>query len=181
MSSFAAHNYPTITSLKEGLWEEAFENTLLDPGALMVLPAYFDIVSDLIEKGSAGYETTLTDIWGRLLSYQLLNPTDGGISTTLSSIANSSNFSSHSVPFPVITSLGVKTWLGQCNPGPNATTYESTPYEFGSWDSDVSAFIQTKYLGTSLRSGRPTENYCTTNFDNCKLVIKSQQHSMADS
>lgn len=136
----------------------------------MAAVAYFEIVDDLSAKEVAGYDTTLTDAWGRLLSYQLLEGDDGGVSTTLSSITNMSNFTSYAVPFPVITSLGVKTWLGECLPGPNATQYEFTPYEFGSWDSDVSAFTQTYYLGSSLENGEPTGE-CTENYDNLGLIL----------
>jgi lysophospholipase len=173
LSSFAGNNYPTISYLKDNLWEQAFEDTLVDPNSdsLLAVLDYADIVDDIRDKELAGFHTTLTDIWGRLLSYQLLEGSDGGVGTTLSSITGLSNFTSYAVPYPVITSLGVKTWLGDCLPGPNATTYEFTPYEFGSWDSDVSAFMQTKYLGTSLTNGTPTETLCTVNYDNLGYVL----------
>ncbi|KAJ6102326.1 hypothetical protein N7486_004753 [Penicillium sp. IBT 16267x] len=83
------------------------------------------------------------DLWGRLLSYQLLKGSDGGVDITLSSVVSLLNFTSYLVPYPVILSLGVKTFNGECLSGPNATTYEFSPYEFGSWDSDVSAFTLT--------------------------------------
>ncbi|KUJ14356.1 lysophospholipase [Mollisia scopiformis] len=170
LSSIAGNNYPTVSYLKENLWHEAFRDSLLDPDFLLASVAYVEVVSDIAEKDAAGYDVTLTDPWGRLLSYQLLDGTDGGVSTTLSSITGFSNFTSHAVPFPVITSLGVKVWEGQCLPGPNATTYEFSPYEFGSWDSDVSAFVQTHYLGTSMSEGKPT-GLCTTNYDNLGYVL----------
>jgi lysophospholipase len=149
----------------------AFQDSLLDPEFLLAAAAYFRVVDDILIKDLAGFNTTLTDPWGRLLSYQLLEGTDGGVRTTLSSITGLSNFTSHAVPFPIITSLGVKTWLGECLPGPNATTYEFTPYEFGSWDSDVSAFMQTHYLGTSMKNGKPTGLLCTKNYDNLGYVL----------
>ena len=128
-------------------------------------------MADIVAKDVVGFDTTLTDVWGRLLSYQLLQGVDGGVGTTLSGITGLSNFTSHAVPFPVITSLGVKTWLGECLPGPNATTYEFTPYEFGSWDSDVSAFMQTHYLGTAMKNGKHTGLLCTKNYDNLGFVL----------
>jgi lysophospholipase len=88
-----------------------------------------------------------------------------------SSVTGPSNFTSHLVPFPIITSLGVKTWEGECTPGPNATTYEFTPFEFGSWDNDVSAFTQTHYLGTSLNNGKPAGLFCTKNYDNLGYIL----------
>lgn len=171
LSSFAGNNYPTISYLRDNLWEQAFQDSLLDPEYLLLADAYFDIVADILLKDAAGFDTTLTDPYGRLLSYQLLEGSDGGVGTTLSGITKLSNFTSFAVPYPVITSLGVKTWLGQCLPGPNATTYEFTPYEFGSWDSDVSAFMKTHYLGTSMKGGKPTGLLCTENYDNLGYVL----------
>ncbi|RDW77383.1 lysophospholipase-3 [Coleophoma cylindrospora] len=170
LSSMAGNNYPTVSYLQENLWNVAFRDSLLDPAYLLAAVAYFDIVNDLNDKEDAGFDTTLTDIWGRLLSYQLLEGTDAGVATTLSSVASMSNFTSYSVPFPIIASLGVKTWLGECAPGPNATSYEFSPYEFGSWDSDVSAFTETQYLGTSMSGGVPTGE-CTTNYDNLGYIL----------
>ena len=167
LGSFAGNGYPTISELEENLWDQSIQDSLLDPEFLLVADAYFQIVVEVEDKSKAGYNTTLIDVYGRLLGYQLLKGSDGGVSITLSSLTSFSNFTSYGVPYPIITSLGVKTWLGECTPGPNATTYEFSPYEFGSWDSDVSAFIQTEYLGTSLKNGEPTGE-CTTGFDNCK-------------
>jgi lysophospholipase len=180
LSSLAGNNYPTISYLRDNLWEQAFQDSLLDPEFLLAAPAYFEVVGDLLLKNAAGFATTLTDPWGRLLSYQLLEGTDGGVGTTLSSITEFSNFTSHAVPYPVITSLGVKTWLGECLPGPNATTYEFTPYEFGSWDSDVSAFMQTHYLGTSMRNGKPTSWLCTENYDNLGYILGTSSNLFND-
>jgi lysophospholipase len=171
LSSFVGNNYPTISYLRDNLWEKAFQNGLGLPGNLLAAAAYVPITNDLLVKQLAGYDVTLTDPWGRLLSYQLLLGANGGVQKTLSSITGLSNFTSHNVAFPVITSLGVKTWLGECLPGPNATTYEFTPYEFGSWDPDVSAFTSTKYLGTSLKNGQPTGAKCTTNYDNLGYIL----------
>jgi lysophospholipase len=170
----AGNNYPTISYLKENLWEQAFQDSLLVPDYLLVAQAYGEVVSDITAKGLAGFPPTLTDPWGRLLSYQLLNGPDGGVDTTLSSVVGLSNFTSHSVPYPVMLTLGVKTFNGECLPGPNATTYEFSPYEFGSWDSDVSAFTPTQYLGTSLSGGQPTTaNSCVVNYDNLGYILGS--------
>lgn len=91
---------------------------------------------------------------------------------TLSSITAASNFTLHNAPFPIITSLGVKTFQGECLPGPNATTYELTPYEFGSFDAGVSAFTSSQYLGSSLSNGAPTTpGACIMNYDNLGYAL----------
>ncbi|KAF7867241.1 hypothetical protein EAF04_005324 [Stromatinia cepivora] len=168
LSSLAASNYATVSSLRDNIWESAFQDSLVDPDGLGFVVAYAKIVGDLHEKEKAGFHTTLTDPWGRLLSYQLI--ANDGESTTFSSVATLSNFTSHAVPFPIVTSLGVKTFDGQCLPALNATMYEFSPYEFGSWDVDVSAFTPTEYLGTTMKNGVPTGT-CTTNYDNLGYIL----------
>jgi lysophospholipase len=161
LSSVAGNNYPTISSLRDNLWETAFQDSLLIPGNLLTAGAAYAAVStDIGSKGAAGYPPTLADPWGRLLSYQLPYGLDGGVSDTLSGIAGLSNFTSFSVPYPVITARGVKTFDGEYLPGPNATQYELLPHEFGSWDSGVNAFTQTAYLGSRLSNGLPVNLSC---------------------
>lgn len=173
LSSLAGNNYPTISFLRNNLWENAFQNSLLVPGNLLTAGiAYDDIIADIASKDAAGYAPTLTDPWGRLLSYQLLEGYDGGVSDTLSGITALSNFTQFNVPYPIITSLGVKTFDGECLPGPNGTQYEFHPYEFGSWDSGVNAFTQTAYLGSRLSNGLPSNNQaCEMNYDNLGYVL----------
>ncbi|KAK8202082.1 Lysophospholipase 1 [Zalaria obscura] len=170
-SSFAGNNWPTISSLKTSLWEDAFADSLLLPEKFLAAVAYAEIAADIIEKDEAGYDPTLTDVWGRLLSYQLLDGSDGGVATRLSSLTSFSNFTSHAVPYPIITSLGLSS-TDTCLPTLSATQYEFHPYEFGSWDSGVSAFTQTEYLGSRLTNGEPTTTgVCTTQYDNLGYVL----------
>lgn len=170
LSSISGNNFPTISYLKNTLWKQAFQDSLLDPAFLLVAVAYADVVTDILQKDGAGFDTTLVDPYGRLLSYQLLSGAFGGVGTTMSGITSMKNFTTFMAPIPIITSLGAKVWLGECSPGPNATTYEFTPFEFGSWDSDVSAFTPTKYLGTTMKGGKPATK-CTTGYDNLGYVL----------
>lgn len=166
LSSLAGNNYPTVSSLKDNLWKDALDETLLDPDGLLFAVAFARITNDVRAKKAAGFPPTLTDPWGRLLSYQLLQGQDGGVATKLSSIASFSNFASQNVPYPILTALGVKTWEGKCLPDADAPTYELSPFEFGSFDPGVSAFTPTKYIGTSLSNGIPTKSTCIQNYDN---------------
>ncbi|MCJ1457026.1 hypothetical protein MMC28_007392 [Mycoblastus sanguinarius] len=171
LSSFAGNNYPTISDLETNLWTTAFEDTLLDPANLGAGGAYAQIVADVEAKNSAGFAPTIVDVYGRLLSYQLLEGADGGVATKLSSITGFSNFTSHKVPYPIITSLDVETATGACTPPNNTVIYEFSPYEFGSFDSGVNAFTQTAYLGTSLSNGAPTTSTCIENYDNLGYIL----------
>ncbi|KAL9126624.1 MAG: hypothetical protein Q9175_007886 [Cornicularia normoerica] len=171
LSSFAGNNYPTISNLETTLWTTAFANTLFVPDSLDVGGAYAQISADVVAKNAAGYPPTLVDVYGRLLAYQLLKGTDGGVAIELSSITDFSNFTSHNVPFPIITSVNVETSTGVCTPPDNTVIYEFSPYEFGSFDTGVNAFTQTKYLGTSLSNGAPTTTTCETNYDNLGYIL----------
>ncbi|KAH8651887.1 lysophospholipase [Tricladium varicosporioides] len=171
LSSLAGNNYPTISYLRDELWKEAIRDSLLDPSFLLAAVAYAGITSDILAKEAAGFDTTIIDPYGRLLGYQLFEGSWGGVTNTLSGVTAYSNFTSHTVPYPIITALGAKVWLGECTPGPNGTTYEFSPYEFGSWDADLSAFVQTKYLGTNMKSGVPvSSSKCVTNYDNLGFI-----------
>lgn len=166
LSSFAGNNYPTISNLETTLWTTAFADSLFVPANLDIGDAYAHITVDVLAKNAAGYPPTLVDVYGRLLSYQLLKGADGGVAIELSSITGFSNFTSHNVPFPIITSTNVETATGVCTPPNNTVIYEFSPYEFGSFDAGVNAFTQTKYLGTFLSNGSPINITCETNYDN---------------
>ena len=169
LSSLAGNNYPTVSYLRDNLWETAFQDTLLLPANFLAAVAYVEITNDVIAKNDAGFPPTLTDPWGRLLSYQLLQGSDGGVQDTVSGLTSLSNFTSHAVPYPIITANGVKVFQNECAPGPNATIYEIHPYEFGSWDAGVKAFAQTKYLGTRPNNGKAST--CFTNYDNLGYAL----------
>lgn len=173
LSSFAGNNYPTISNLETTLWTTAFADSLLVPENLEAGGAYAQTSADVVAKNAAGYPPTIVDVYGRLLAYQLLKGTDGGVAIELSSITGFSNFTDHNVPFPIITSLNVETATGVCTPPNNTVIFEFSPYEFGSFDSGINAFTQTKYLGTSLSNGSPTNTTCETNYDNLGTIPSS--------
>ena len=166
LSSIAGNNYPTVSNLQSTLWTTAFAESLFIPDNVGVGAAYAQVSADVVAKNAAGYPPTLVDVYGRLLDYQLVKGPDGGVAVELSSITGFSNFTSHNVPFPIITATNVETATGACTPPNNTVIFEFSPYEFGSFDSGVNAFTQTKYLGTFLSNGSPTKATCETNYDN---------------
>lgn len=173
LSSLAGNNWPTVSSLLQNLWGPGFQDSLLVPGNVATAGVdYALVVNDIKAKNAAGFPPTLTDPYGRLLSYDLLYGADGGVADRLSGITTNSNFTAHSVPYPIITSIGVQEQSGQCTPSDSGTQYELHPYEFGSWDSGVAAFTQTAYLGSSLNNGAPTTaGSCIMNYDNLGYVL----------
>ncbi|EMC99122.1 hypothetical protein BAUCODRAFT_392388 [Baudoinia panamericana UAMH 10762] len=175
LSSLAGNNWPTVTYLRNNLWRQAFQNSALLPANLLSvsgLTEYAAVTADIAAKQAAGYQVTIVDPYGRLLSYQLLQGPDGGVATRLSSLPTLSNFTSHNVPYPIITTTGVNATAGQCVAPLNATMYEFHPYEYGSWDSGVSAFAVSTYMGSNLTNGLPTKpNSCTIHYDNLGYVF----------
>jgi lysophospholipase len=175
LSSIAGNNWPTISYLEKKLWEDSFDGSLLLPANLLSfsgLTEYGAITTEIALKEGSGFDTTIIDPWGRLLSYQLLEGHFGGVSKYMSSLATYDNFTSHNVPFPIITAIGVVAEENQCTPPADATQYEFHPYEFGSWDKGVSAFTPVKYLGSDLNNGEPEEEgKCIIHYDNLGYVL----------
>ena len=179
LSSIMGNGWQTISWLQENLWEKGFDHELLLPeGGVKSVKALYDIheADDAkkdakVANGQNG--TSLTDLWGRLLSYELFPvETQGAISQTLSAIVDTtpnSPWAANNVPFPIITSIGVN-FAEACLPNSTAPQFEFSPFEFGSWDVGVSSFTPTKYLGTSMNNGQPVKG-CTTNYDNLGYIL----------
>jgi lysophospholipase len=122
------------------------------------------------DKGDAGFDTSLTDLWGRALSFQLINATNGGPAYTWSSIANAANFRNGETPFPVI--IADERAPGEVLIPGNTTIYEFNAFEFGSWDPTSYGFIPTKYLGSNFSAGSlPSDDKCVVGFDNAGFVM----------
>ncbi len=105
---------------QDQLRESAFNHALLLPdgsGHPLKTAGILHKIHDADKARKAAKEaigqngTSLTNIWRRLLSYELFSPsTDGAFDQTLSAIANTGtniSWGRHSVPFPLITSIGV--------------------------------------------------------------------------
>lgn len=166
VASWAGNNFPTISALKADLWLAALDHGLEFPGGWKFLAAYADIAEDLAQKGDAGYPVSLTDAWSRLLSYQVLEGENGGVATRLSDVAAYSNMTEFNAPMPIINMNGVNTAAGECDPLENGTVWEANPFEFGSWDDSVAAWIPVQHLGTAANS-----TDCTVGFDNLGFLL----------
>jgi lysophospholipase len=76
VASLAANNYPTASEMVSG-WQ--LENDLVLPGGLNPLRSaqFLDALSDTVKlKQKAGYNTSITDQWGRALGYHFLPGTN---------------------------------------------------------------------------------------------------------
>lgn len=179
VGSIYINNFTTISFLEDNdngdVWE--FENSILEGpseshGIQVFNTAQYlnDIINDVQGKNNAGFNTSITDVWGRALSYQLINAPEGGPNYTWSSIALMPGFQNASQPFPLIVT-------DNRNPGEmiisnNASVFEINPYEMGSWDPTYYGFMPTQYLGTNMTAGSVTDgDQCVVGFDNCGFMM----------
>lgn len=183
VGSLYANNFTSISRIlaedtasdnSGGLWQlgnSIFEGP--NTGGIQLLDSigyYKSLVDAVDNKEDAGFNTTITDIWGRALSYQLVNATDGGPAYTFSSIAAQDWFTSGSVPLPLIVSDNRAP--GQVIVSSNSSVFTFSPWELGSEDPNTYAFAPLKYTGTNFTNGSPLNNdRCVTGFDNVGFVF----------
>ena len=116
-----------------------------------------------------GSTISITDLYGRALSYQLLaNTKDQGDAFTLSDVTSQSKFKSYEMPYPILVALGREP--NEYIMNFNSTVFELAPYEMGSWDPSLRSFMQTKYLGSSVDDGTASGK-CINGFDNAGFLM----------
>ena len=178
VGSIFLNNFSTISNLlndpSSTVWE--FDNSIFegpDSGKVQLLDSadYFKTIEDQVsDKKGADFETSVTDYWGRALSFQLINDTDGGPGYTWSSIALADNFAQGDTPFPVLVSDGRAP--GELLVSINTTVYEFNPFEFGTWDPTVFGFVPLEYIGSNFSNGvLASSEQCVRGFDNAGYVM----------
>jgi lysophospholipase len=171
LSSIAANDFSTISSLMSSTWETVLANGLFGPEGAEVSEVFAIITTDLAAKEAAGFRGTLTDAWSRLLSYMLLPGADGGVSNTLSQVAHLPNSLTYNAPYPIMTAGHVDLSLGLCLP-PLALPYGNSHLRIRVLGSQIASFTPTMYLGSSLASGKPTvSGSCIAKYDNLGFVL----------
>ena len=171
VGSIYANNFITVEeSVNSGnIWQ--FQNSiLLGPDNYSILDYYSDVIDMVGDKSDAGYERSITDYWGRMLSYQLINATDGGPDYTFSSIADDEDFKNGKAPLPFLIAVGRRPEEKVINS--NSTVYEFTPWELGSSDNTVHGFAPLRYIGSNFTNGEVKEDgECVRGFDNAGFVM----------
>lgn len=129
-----------------------------------------DLIDDVNAKSDAGFNTSLTDLWGRGLSYQLINATNGGPAYTWSSIALTDGFRDASMPFPIVIADGRAP--GETLISLNASIYEFNPFEMGTWDPTAFGFMPLAHIGTNMTNGSVVDDaQCVVGFDNAGFIM----------
>ncbi|KAJ4167409.1 Lysophospholipase 1 [Fusarium falciforme] len=176
VGSLFVQNFTTVESIifaqsgfLDSLWQ-LDESIIEGPAGIPVTRYYRELYDDVKSKEDAGYNKTITDYWGRALSYQLVNATDGGPAYTFSSIANDTEFTEARAPMPLI--VAVERTSGQLQIADNSTVVEFNPWEMGSYDPSLGAFAPLKYIGSDFENGTIRRNGdCVAGVDNAGFVM----------
>lgn len=170
IGSVAINDFATIPQLIQNNWDIDDVFSAPQGGVINTVEYYTDLVEQVQDKNNEGFFTTITDYWGRVIGYHTLNSTNGDVAIQWSDIANTTSFTSFSMPFPLVVTDGRAP--GQTVTTAMATIYEVNPYEFGSWDEQVYSFTPTRYLGSDLMNGEPVDgSTCVTGYDNVAFIM----------
>lgn len=179
VGSLYTNNFSSVQDLRDGssgssVWQfgnSIFEGPAKSGLSIVNSASYFDDIKDQVDdKDDAGYDISITDYWGRALSYQLVNATDGGPSYTFSSIQEQDNFRSGDVPMPFLVSDARAP--GEQIVSLNSTVFEFNPFELGSWDPATYAFAPLRYVGSNFSAGvLPADESCVRGFDQVGFVM----------
>ncbi|CAI5756204.1 unnamed protein product [Candida verbasci] len=172
VGSIALNNFTSTQRIidKNDIWD--LTHSIMNVGGWNVVQTYKyykGISDDIDKKRDAGYEVSITDTWGRALSYQFFSTlNDTGAALTWSTLQDADVFKNHEMPFPIVVADGrapsTKIISG------NSTIYEFNPFEMGSWDPSLYQFMKIKYLGTDLEDGE-NNGTCIGGFDNAGYIM----------
>lgn len=178
LGSIFANNFTSVQNILDhkDIWQ--FQNSLFTgppTGGIQILSTadYFKNLADTVsDKADApgDFDTSLTDYYGRGLSFQLINASDGGPAYTYSSIQDDSSFSNGDAPMPIL--VADERAPGDTIISLNATVFEFNPFEMGSFDPTTYGFAPTKYIGSNFSNGElPQGERCFAGFDNLGFVM----------
>lgn len=144
--------------------------SLIGPEDVGIIDYYITILGQVDDKGEAGFNKSITDYWGRMLSYQLVAAEDGGPAYTFSSIADDDQFSSAKAPLPIL--VADSRAPDEMDTTLRSLLFEFNPWELGSTDTGMNGFVPLKYTGSKFNEGEmPDDAKCIAGFDNIGYVM----------
>lgn len=168
-ASLAMNDWATTQSLKDNIWDLASNLIIPEDGKVSF---YASILAAVAGKRNEGYQTSLTDYFGLSIADKILNGSTYGnkFSVEWSDVRNTSSFTGASMPYPII--IADEREPGELIIPRNTTIWEFSPYEFGSWNPNVSAFIPIDILGSSLNNGTSVlpNNECVGGYETVAWV-----------
>ncbi|KAG6146991.1 hypothetical protein E4U48_002809 [Claviceps purpurea] len=172
VGSLFANNF---TSVQEAVHSPAIwrfsDSVLKGPAQYSLIQYYRSILDQVVDKDKAGFDTSITDYWGRMLSYQLINATHGGPGFTFSSIANDADFAAGKTPLPLVVADARAPNAKIISS--NSTVFEFNPWEMGSFDPSLQGFAPLQYVGSNFSAGviADPDSKCIIGFDNAGFVL----------
>ncbi|KAH9485342.1 Lysophospholipase 3 [Psilocybe cubensis] len=192
--SLLFNNFPTLDDLVFGNGKD-LDGWLLD--IPFVTPDGDNLLSDknqdffgsilwsVISKANQGIDTSLTDVWSRMISYHFLNQTSRsnfftndtghGAGQLWSDIPLIPAYQAHLTPFPIVVadsrpsnsnSTGILSL--------DSVVYEITPLELASYDPFLSSGMNLTFAGTHLDGGRSLNgSACVIGFDQAGFIMGS--------
>ena len=159
-------------SESDSIWN--ITESIVNPGGsnlTYTIERWESIVQEVQAKSDAGFNISLSDLWARALSYNFFpSLPDAGSALTWSSLRDVDVFKNGEMPLPITVADG--RYPGTTVINLNATLFEFTPFEMGSWDPSLNAFTDVKYLGTNVTNGKPVnKDQCVSGYDNAGFVI----------
>ncbi|CAD1813121.1 putative meiotic phospholipase SPO1 [Candida parapsilosis] len=194
-SGFSLIKYFSKSKEKQSFWKTAlfdrYKNSttsaststpLNEKSVLEYLKFYKELLVEVRDKKKVGFPVGLTDYWGRALAHKLFTTTARTPGVTMTAVVkNSASFKSYDQPFPIIGAIAKDPMDNDTSSNDplqkmsslSSSIFEITPFEFGSWDNLVDAFVNIEYLGSHLKNGKPLElsarnetRLCKSGFDN---------------
>lgn len=149
-AALSMSNWATTQSLKDSVWNLGSNLVVPEDGKVSF---YASILAAVAGKRNEGYATSLTDYFGLSIADKILNGSQYGnkFSVEWSDVRNTTSFTDASMPYPII--IADEREPNELIIPRNTTIWEFSPYEFGSWNPNVSAFIPIEILGSSLENG----------------------------
>ncbi|KAF2844891.1 lysophospholipase-like protein [Plenodomus tracheiphilus IPT5] len=179
IGSIYANNFTTVQNIisRNDIWQ--FQNSFFKgPPSngiqLLSTAEYFknlvDTVSDKVDSRAGNFNSSITDYYGRALSFQLINASDGAPAYTFSSIQDDPDFNNGNAPMPIL--VADERSPGDLIVSLNATVFEFNPFEMGSFDPTTYGFAELKYIGSNFSGGElPQSQGCVAGFDNLGFVM----------
>ncbi|KAL6451698.1 PLB2 Lysophospholipase 2 [Candida maltosa Xu316] len=140
------------------------------------LTNWIKLLIEVKDKKKAGFHTSFTDYFGRALVRKIFKATARTPGTTITAATRAlPSFLEYDQPFPIACTIEKDPSIPGFSSHLDSHCFEFTPYEFGSWDSYLNAFVPMKYLGTTFQNGESVNkstnfSYCVSGFDNVGFV-----------
>ncbi|KAL4758312.1 acyl transferase/acyl hydrolase/lysophospholipase [Aspergillus foveolatus] len=170
VGSIYVNNFTTVSRLMSDeigiVWN--LSNSIL-VGPEEVDNYYRQLMDDVGGKADEGFQVSITDYWGRALSYQLINASNGVPGYTWSSINSMQSFIDGDQPMPIIVAL--ERAPGERSVTLNASIFEINPWELGTWDPTTYSFAPLEYLGSNFTAGQLVDSQCTIGYDNAGFLM----------